>query len=68
MNVQVGDVFDANLHEAIKTQGQGTSDKKQETKNEKKVENNNNITITKVIKDGYKIGDKIIRPAMVETS
>ena len=89
INVQVGDVFDANLHEAIKSQskvesqkskvkdsgkgsaeaqGQGTSDKKQETKNEKKVEDNKNITITKVIKDGYKIGDKIIRPAMVETS
>ncbi len=68
MNVQVGDVFDANLHEAIKAQGQGTSDKKQETKNEKKVEDNKNITITKVIKDGYKIGDKIIRPAMVEVN
>lgn len=29
---------------------------------------NNNTTITKIIKNGYKINDKIIRPAMVETN
>ncbi len=82
MNVQVGDVFDANLHEAVSSK-QESVNSEQETKGQLKVKDSskgsaesqlrhgatskNNITITKVIKDGYKIGDKVIRPAMVET-
>ncbi len=81
MNVQVGDIFDANLHEAIKSQSKVKSQKSKVKDSSKKSaesqfrhdttskkQDNNNITITKVIKDGYKIGDKIIRPAMVETN
>ncbi len=81
MNVQVGDIFDANLHEAIKSQSKVESQKSKVKDSSKgsaeiqsrhdatsKKQDNNNITIIKVIKDGYKIGDKIIRPAMVETS
>ncbi len=64
MEVKVGDEFDANLHEAIKAQGQDTSNKKQKTKKKK----DKNVVIAKIIKNGYKIGDKIIRPAMVETN
>ncbi len=90
MNVQAGDIFDANLHEAIKSQSKAKSqssvssrDKKEgaeiqsrqsdeganeEIGSRQETTSKNNITITRVIKDGYKIGDKIIRPAMVETN
>lgn len=91
MEVKVGDEFDANLHEAIKSPGQDTGDKKQEIDKKKdecgrgcsskesdegstgevrprgaRNSKSKNIIITKVVKNGYKIGDKIVRPAMVE--
>lgn len=48
--VQVGDIFDHNLHDAI------------ETKSDKSY---NNDQIIEVRFGGYRIGDKIIRPAKV---
>ena len=91
MNIQIGDAFDANLHEAVSSK-QGSVNSEQESKEERGERlgleeedgseadidgkgrasrgtdsTDKNITITKIIKNGYKIGDKIIRPAMVET-
>ena len=60
IEVKIGDEFDANLHEAVKSQSK--------VKSQKSKVKDSNIAITKIIKNGYKIGDKVIRPAMVETS
>ncbi len=65
MVVKVGDVFDANLHEAIKSKVK--SQNLPASKAGSKVKDDN-VVITKVVKNGYKIGDKVIRPAMVETN
>ena len=67
MNVKVGDKFDANFHEAVKTKEQETNHKEQGTKKEGKHNaSKEQDKISKVLKDGYKIGDKVIRPALVE--
>jgi molecular chaperone GrpE len=111
MEVKIGDVFDANLHEAIKAReevvprggansdGRGGTSRSAESKVEKqghskaglserndseakslafRSANNKDSskgekekrtdTISKVVKNGYKIGEKVIRPAMVETN
>jgi molecular chaperone GrpE len=54
MEIKVGDKFDAHLHEAVKSKVESKKIVRQQDK------------ISKVIKGGYKIGTKIIRPAMVE--
>jgi len=66
LEVKAGDKFDANFHEAIKAQGVSEKegvDKRQKGRTNK---TKHKDLITKVIKDGYKISDKIIRPALVE--
>ncbi len=81
MNVQVGDTFDAGQHEALQSSAkpEPEKNKKEEKRKEEDVQENkekegkvdkrdNSLKITKVIKDGYRIGDKVIRPALVETS
>ncbi len=54
ITVKEGDKFDPKIHEAI--QNHETQNIKHETKEEK---------ISKIVLKGYKIGDKIIRPAKV---
>lgn len=80
MNVQVGDTFDTGQHEALQSSAKSEIRKNEEEaekkegvqeKKDKKGEtdkSDNSLKITKVIKDGYKIGDKVIRPALVETN
>jgi molecular chaperone GrpE len=64
LETKAGDKFDANFHEAIKA---GEKEKAPVKRPKKKTaETKSKDLITKVIKDGYKIGEKIIRPALVE--
>ncbi|MFC1645057.1 nucleotide exchange factor GrpE [Patescibacteria group bacterium] len=55
IDVNVGDEFDANICEAIEENKQDTDEEESESGNE----------VKKVILKGYKIGEKIIRPARV---
>lgn len=59
MNVEIGNEFDPNLHEAV-ANNQETKDKKQETGGK---ENTNKIT--RVVLKGYKLGERVIRAARV---
>jgi molecular chaperone GrpE len=55
IEVKIGDKFETEIHEAV--EDKNCSD----CKNKKKFENK----IKKVILKGYRIGDKIVRPARV---
>jgi len=71
LEVKVGDKFDANLHEAVKSGSQSTvhgsqKGQSQTTRRDKKSKVKDDDIISKVLKEGYKLNGKIIRPAMVE--
>lgn len=55
IEVKVGDTFDPTIHEALEQTEQSEED----------VEGNNEQTVTKVLQNGFKIGERIIRPAKV---
>ena len=56
--VKVGDKFDPKIHEAIQSNSQGTKNKEQKSEE----------IISKIVLRGYKIGDRIVRPARVIVS
>lgn len=58
IEVQVGDMFDPSIHEALDSQ-QKTDNKKQEAESEKEQK------IAKVVSKGYKFGERVIRAAKV---
>ncbi len=66
LGVQVGDKFDVGLHEAIRVGETGEGKKNERLNNKKGKRKGGTDKISKVLKDGYKMGEKIIRPAMVE--
>ncbi len=55
IEVKVGDTFDPTIHEALEQTEQSEED----------AEGNNEQTVTKVLQNGFKIGERIIRPAKV---
>lgn len=57
IEVKIGDIFDPKIHEAIDSQQ--TVDNSEHTTEEKKQ------VVAKVIQNGFKIGERIIRPAKV---
>lgn len=60
IETKVGDKFNPEIHEAIKDSHQSSVISHQEEKEE-----NNEPKVKKVLMKGYKMGDKIIRPAKV---
>ncbi len=55
IEVKVGDTFDPTIHEALEQTEQSEED----------AEGSNEQTVTKVLQNGFKIGERIIRPAKV---
>lgn len=65
--VQEGDRFDPHLHEAIESKEQ-TKEDPQEVEKEKSEQSERKEVIVKVLQNGYKIGDRVVRPAKVIVS
>ena len=59
MDVKEGDEFDPNLHEAIASSQESADEEKEQEKKE------SGNKIKKVVLKGYKINDRVIRPARV---
>lgn len=64
MEVREGDTFDPNMHEAVSSD-HGTTGKEQETGDMGKGDKPKKETIAKVLQNGYKIGDRVVRAAKV---
>lgn len=62
MEIKRGDVFDPRLHECISEQKSGNelTCKEENSKNQK-----NNLIVEEVVRSGYLLGEKILRPAKV---
>ena len=60
IEVRVGDAFDPTIHEALE---QVTADGENEATEEAK--ESDTQTVTKVLQNGFKIGERVIRPAKV---
>jgi len=68
IEAKIGDKFDYNIHEAmhpVKVPLEKNHAKQEIKKFKDESEKNNKSKISKIIKKGYRIGDKIIRPATV---
>lgn len=61
IEVKIGDAFDPTIHEALE---QAVSDEA----SEKTGEENDIQTVTKVLQNGFRIGERVIRPAKVIVS
>lgn len=61
IEVKIGDAFDPTIHEALE---QAVSDEA----SEKTGEENDTQTVTKVLQNGFRIGERVIRPAKVIVS
>lgn len=57
IEVKEGDAFDPSIHEAVDSQ-QSTDNSQQEEKNQKQI-------VEKVLQNGYKIGERVVRAAKV---
>lgn len=56
IEVKEGDVFDPKIHEALTDNSQPTTDNEEKT---------GELKIEKVLQNGYKIGERVVRPAKV---
>jgi molecular chaperone GrpE len=67
IEVKVGDVFDPRIHEAI-SQEESTTNSEQPIADEDQEAGNSDASqekIAKVLQKGYKLGERVIRPAKV---
>ncbi len=75
IEVKEGDAFDTTIHEAVDSQ-QSTNSSQQKTENEEQLTDNQEKetgesqphVVVKVLQKGFKLGDKVIRPAKVIVS
>lgn len=65
--VREGDRFDPHLHEAIESKEQAPENSK-EAEDEKTEESEKKEVVAKVLQNGYRIGDRVVRPAKVVVS
>ena len=63
IEVKAGDIFDPGIHEALTDNSQGANDT--ETANTDNEGGKTVLKIEKVLQNGYKIGERVIRPAKV---
>lgn len=66
MDAKEGDPFDPNLHEAISSEHETTDKERKEEDGDGNDEPKKEI-ITKILQNGYRIGDRVVRPAKVTT-
>ena len=69
-----GDVFDPTIHEAVSSAQEtwnmehGTEDEEQGTRSKEQRAENAGHTVVKVLQKGYKLGERVIKPAKVVIS
>lgn len=65
IEAKVGDMFDPSIHEALTDNSKPIPDNQEEENKETTETANTALTIEKVLQNGYKIGERVIRPAKV---
>jgi molecular chaperone GrpE len=66
IEVKIGDIFDPKIHEALEMQNENIKMKNDKEKTEEKIDElQQEHIVAKVIQNGFKIGERVIRPAKV---
>jgi molecular chaperone GrpE len=66
IEVKIGDIFDPKIHEALEMQNENIKMKNDKEKTEEKIDElQQGHIVAKVIQNGFKIGERVIRPAKV---
>lgn len=66
IEVKIGDIFDPKIHEALEMKNENIKMKNDKEKTEEKIDElQQGHIVAKVIQNGFKIGERVIRPAKV---